>query len=191
MLKASEEVPMLPPGVSSAAELPGRWWVGHTKSRFEKAFARDLLERGIVFFLPQVERVRVFGGRKRRILLPLFPSYVFFCGDEESRVTAMRTNRLCRTIDVSEQDKLVSECSAIEQALAGGAGLDPWPGLSLGRRCRVTAGPLRGIEGTVIRKDGRTRIVLQVSVLGLGASLEIDADFLEPTEEHQHAGSGA
>ena len=180
MLKNSEEPSMLPPGVASVGELAGRWWVAHTRSRFEKAFARDLLGRGIGYFLPLVKRVRVVGGRKRRILLPLFPSYVFFCGDEESREIAMKTNRLCQTIPVTDQDKLLSQCASIEQALAGGAELDPCPGLAVGRRCRVTAGPFRDMEGTVIRKDGRSRIVLEISTLGLGASLEVEADLLEP-----------
>jgi len=187
MLKASQEPPMLPPGVSSMAELSGRWRVAHTKSRFEKAFARDMLSRGIGYFLPLVERVRVLGGRKRRILLPLLPSYVFFCGDEQSREIAMKTNRLCQTIEVADQDKLLSECSAIERALGDGAELDPFAGLAAGRRCRVTAGPFQGIEGVVIRRDGQTRIVLEISTLGLGASLEIEADLLEPIDEHGRA----
>ena len=187
MLKCSQEPPMLPPGVSRTAELSGQWWVGHTKSRFEKAFARDLLVQGVGYFLPLVERARVCGGRKRRILLPLLPSYVFFCGQEESRVIAMRTNRLCRTIEVADQDTLQSECAAIEQALASGANLEPFGHLAAGQRCRVTAGPFRGVEGTVIRADGQARIVLEISALGVGASLEVEADFLEPIEDRVQA----
>jgi hypothetical protein len=36
------------------------------------------------------------------------------------------------------------------------------------------------MEGTVVRWDGRTRIVLEIGILGRGASMEIDADLLEP-----------
>jgi hypothetical protein len=41
---------------------------------------------------------------------------------------------------------------------------------------------LQGIVGTVVRRDNETRLVLQVSMLGQGASLEIDTDLLEPAE---------
>ncbi|MDY7009306.1 MAG: transcription termination/antitermination NusG family protein [Planctomycetota bacterium] len=180
MLKISEEPPMVPPGVSSIAELSGKWWIAHTKSRFEKAFARDLLHRGIGYFLPLVRRVKIIGGKKRQTSLPLFPSYVFFCGNEESRTIAMKTNRICQTIEATDQEKLLSECISIERALAGDARLDPCQGVSVGQRYRVVAGPFRDIEGTVIQKDGRNRIVLEISILGLGASLEIEADLLEP-----------
>ena len=98
MLMASQEPPMLSIKANSIAESTERWLVAHTRSRFEKAFARCLLSCGIGYFLPLVKRTRLAHGRKRRVFLPLFPSYVFFCGGEEARLTALGTNRLCGTI---------------------------------------------------------------------------------------------
>ena len=103
MLKVSQNPPMRPPRHESVACMEGRWWVAHTRSRFEKAFAWDLAARGIAYFLPMVQRVRLSGGRRRRVFLPLFPSYVFFCGGDKDRYSAMATNRLCRTLDVADQ----------------------------------------------------------------------------------------
>jgi transcription antitermination factor NusG len=57
--------------------------------------------------------------------------------------------------------------------------MDPYPFAAVGRRCRVTAGPLEGMEGIVVRRDKLARLVLEVSILGQGASVEIDADLLE------------
>jgi len=163
-------------------ELPGRWWVAHTKSRFEKAFAKELLARGIGYFLPLVEQVTFSGRRRRPARVPLFPGYVFFCGDESARYAAMRTNRLARTLEVPDQCRLINELAAIEMALAHGAQLDPYPFAAVGRRCRVAAGPFRGIEGIVLHRSRTTRLLLQVAVLGQGASIEIDAGLLEPAE---------
>jgi len=180
MLRLTDNPPTLSPQHASLAELPGRWWVGHTKSRFEKAFAWDLLRRGIGYFLPLVERLRVSGGRKRHVVAPLFPSYVFVCGDDEDRYTAMTTNRLCTTIEVPDQEKLVAELVAIERALSAKAALDLYAFAVAGQRCRITAGPFEGLEGVVVRRNGTARIVLYVGILAQGASMEIDADLLEP-----------
>jgi len=180
MLKASLEPPMMPPGISSPAELQGHWWVAHTKSRFEKALARDLLDQGIGYYLPLVTRVRIVGRKKRRVRQPLFASYVFICGDENSRAAAMETDRICATLPVADQEQLMSELAGIEKALAGGAELDPGHTFQAGRRCRVSAGPFQGIEGVAVRQEGRTRIMLEISTLGVGAGLEIEADLLEP-----------
>jgi len=185
MLKLSENPPVLSPGVESLLELQGRWWVAHTKSRFEKAFAWDLHREGIGYFLPLFECVRTNGGRKRHVMKPLFPGYVFFCGDAGDRYKAMTTDRLCQTIDVLDQEKLVAELSAIEKALNAKVQLDPYPFAVVGQRCRVKSGPFVGMEGIVVQRNCTARLVLGVSVLGQGAVLEIDTDMLEPVDSEE------
>lgn len=180
MLKLSENPAILTSEVESLAELTGTWWIAHTKARFEKVFAWDMLSRGIGYFLPMWEKVIFSGGRKRRVMMPLFTSYVFFCGTDEDRYRAMATNRLCQTIEVFDQDRLVQELTRIEKALVGKAIIDHYPRLPVGSRCRITSGPMMGAEGVVIeRNNTKARMVLEVTILGRGALIEIDADLLE------------
>ncbi len=82
-----------------------------------------------------------------------------------------------RTLVVRPFDR--ANVAAIEKALAGKAQLDRYPSLAVGRRCRIKAGAFRGLEGIVVRRNKLTRIVLQVSILGQGAAMEIDGDLLE------------
>ncbi len=180
MLKESENPPCLCPWVDTIRDLDGTWWAAHTKSRNEKALAWDLLERKIGYFLPLYERVRMSGGRKRRVMLPLFPSYVFLCSDEKGRYEAMTTNRVCQTLEVPDQEKLIRELGTIEKALKSKAELDPYPHAAEGKVCRIVSGPFEGLEGVVIRRSKVSKIVLQVSFLSMGALLEIDAGLLEP-----------
>lgn len=181
MLKQSENPAILTPQVQSLTELTGTWWVGYTRPRFEKAFAWDLLGHGIGYFLPMREKVTFSGSRKRRLMTPLFPSYVFFCGTEQDRYKAMTTNRVCQTIEVANQKALIDELASIEKALLSKVVIDSYPSLPVGRSCRIISGPMIGIEGVVIRRDqGKTRMVLEVTILGQGALVEIDADLLEP-----------
>lgn len=181
MLKFSDNPAILTPRVQSLTELSGTWWAAHTKARFEKAFARDMSCHDIGYFLPMWEKTTFSGGRKRRVMVPLFTSYVFVCGTELDRYTALATNRLCQMIDVSDQDGLVEELSRIEMALLNRVIVDHYPRLPVGNRCRVLAGPMEGAEGVVIeRKDSKARMVLEVSILGQSAVVEVDADSLTP-----------
>jgi transcriptional antiterminator RfaH len=181
MLRLSENPTILTPGVESLTQFHGTWWVAHTKARFEKAFAWDMLGRGIGYFLPMREKVTFSGGRKRRVMIPLFTSYVFFCGTEKDRYIALTTNRLCQVIEVFDQEELISELAAIEKALLYKADLDIYPHLPVGSRARIISGPMTGTEGVVIeRKNSTARVVLEVTILGQGAVIEIDADILEP-----------
>jgi hypothetical protein len=73
--------------------------------------------------------------------------------------------------------------SAVERALRGSVRLDPYPHPVIGQRCRVSSGPFEGIEGTVVSQSRLARLVLEVGILGQGASMEVDADLLEPVDE--------
>ncbi len=83
-------------------------------------------------------------------------------------------------IKVVDQGVLIKELKAIETALRSKVELDLFPQLARGQRYRVIAGSLKGMEGVVINQNKRARVVLEVSILGQGAMMEIDTDLLEP-----------
>src|ERR1700733_5277722 len=99
MLHPSDNPPILNPEGGIIAAPGQRWFVAHTKARFEKIFAWDLHAKHIAYFLPLIDRLSVSGGKKRKSLIPLFPSYVFFRGDEMGRYAHTTTGRLCRGIE--------------------------------------------------------------------------------------------
>jgi len=75
MLKFTDNPPILTPGVESLRDLDGTWWMAHTRPHFERAFAWNLKSRGIGYFLSMCEYVIFSGGRNRRGMKLLFPSY--------------------------------------------------------------------------------------------------------------------
>jgi len=178
MLKLSENPPIVWPA-ATLSELRGEWWAAHTKARNEKALANDLSRDGIAYFLPLVKRAVFSGNRKRIAMIPLFPSYLFFCGDGDDRYRALTTNRICRTLRVKDQYKLIRELCAIETALAHDAPLVPHPLPAEGQLCRITRGTFAGLEGIVISRKSKARVVLQVSFISQGASMEVDPDIIE------------
>jgi hypothetical protein len=183
VLKFQDNPPALSLGpAASVRDVAGTWWVAHTKARFEKAFAADLAGRDIHYFLPYIERVRFSGGRNRRLLIPLFKSYVFFCGGDGERHAALKTGRLCQVIPVHDQGRFISEIAALEQAVRNGVPLHPYMGIAVGRRCRVTAGPMENLCGVVIRVASTAHVVMEVKMLGQGALLELNPELLEPVD---------
>ena len=183
MLKVSDNPAVLYPEDSGFEGSEGLWRVAHTKARNEKAFAWVLAKNEIQYFLPLREKVSVRGGRRLKSLLPLFSGYVFFCANEEQRHTALTSNRIAQVIEVIDQVGLKDELSQIHVALCSGLPVDPHPHLKNGDRCRVVGGPLRGAEGFVVRRKNVCQVVLQVSILGQAAGVEIDTDLVEPIQE--------
>lgn len=183
MLKYSENPPVRHPAAVPLESLPKRWCVAHTKSRNEKVLANVLLSWDQPYFLPMVERVHVRRSRKVRSVLPLFPGYVFFTGDESTQYRVMTTNRVARIISVPDQNRLVQELKQLQRALDAGADLQPYPFLPQGTRCRITSGAFKGLEGVVQRTKGAAQLVLQVEALGQAVALEIDIAMVEKVSE--------
>jgi transcription antitermination factor NusG len=180
MIALRDNPPAISPDTTSLVDIAGPWWVAHTRSRHEKALAFDLLKCGVAFFLPMIEKTTVIRGRRFRGMHPLFPGYLFFAGDHEARYQALSTSHVAQVISVLDQARLVHELAQIERALTAQAGLDPFPYLKKGVRCRVVAGSLQGTEGVVVRRRGVTRLVLQVDMLGQAVAAEVDPSLVEP-----------
>ena len=156
-----------------------RWWLLHTKSRQEKAVSRDLHSRQIGFYLPLLRRQSLVRGRLFESLAPLFPSYVFLFGTDEDRITALRTNRLAAAHAVADDESLRVDLEQIARLIATGAPLTPEARLEPGQRVRVKSGPCIGFEGTLIKRHGKSRLVVRVEQLFQGASVEIEDYRLE------------
>ena len=166
---------------SNLSTIPGTWAVLHVKSRHEKALACDLYRLGLDYFLPMVCRRRSHGGRLARVLVPLFPGYIFVAWrDHEDRYRALATHRVARVIEVADQTRIVRELEQIRRAVHTPHQVDLYPGIKRGRRCRVVGGSLEGLEGVVVMRRGSGRIHLEMHMLGRSAVVEIDAMLLEP-----------
>ena len=83
-----------------------RWWVLHTRSRSEKSLARRLVAHNVIFYLPLYQRRQRYQRRLVVSHLPLFPSYLFLLGNEETRITAFDTKLVVGSIEVFEQRQL-------------------------------------------------------------------------------------
>jgi transcriptional antiterminator RfaH len=183
LLKVNENPPVAWPEGTSLRDFVGLWWVAHTKSRNEKALAKDLLQKNISYFLPMSWKVRRQKGRTIRSLLPLFSGYLFFCGQESQRIEVLKTNRVANLLTVSDQQKLIDELSQIEKAIRTGAALTPHHYIKTGQYCRVLGGPLAGLRGIVAKTRGTARLLLQIDMLGQATSVEIDTDMIEAIDE--------
>ena len=162
--------------------LPPKWIVLHTKSRQEKAVARHLKASGCVFDLPLIERTTMSHGRKHQSEVPLFSGYVFLKGEKQEAYDAMATKRVCNIIEVKDQTNLEHELALIHHAIQSGLPIQEYPQIAIGTRCRVKSGPLKGVEGIVIKEARRTCLILHVETLGRGASVEIEQDLLQPVD---------
>ena len=156
------------------------WWVIYTRSRQEKALARDLFTSQIPFYLPQVATDHLIRRRRVRTFAPVFPGYVFLFGTPEERVDSLKTNRISRILPVDAQDELHRDLQQLAELIAIGAPLTVEQRLCAGRQARIRSGPLAGFEGTIVQRRGTDRLLIAVNFLHQGVSIEINDFMVEP-----------
>ena len=171
--------PMLWPESLFDAPQDGQWWVLHVKPRAEKALARKCFTRQARFFLPQSRQPRG-PGRLKDSYAPLFPGYVFLFGGAEDRVVALQTNLVVKVLSVPDQHELFEDLRRIHRVIESDLAILPEERLQPGMPVSIIDGPLAGLQGTVIRRKNKMTLMLKVSFLQQGASVEIESWMVEP-----------
>ena len=157
------------------------WWVLYTLARREKDLMRRLKAMNVGFYGPMCPRKnRSPNGRVRVSHVPLFAGYVFLYGNEDDRLKALTTNCISRTLPVNDASSLVSELRNIRRLIDSNAPLTPESRLEPGARVRVKNGPLKGVEGTVVQRRGKERLLVAVEFLQQGASVALEDFRVEP-----------
>lgn len=159
----------------------GRRWVAfYTLSRREKDLMRKLEAGGVAFYAPLVcRRLRSAGGRTRVSHVPLFPGYVFSVVDDDQRRFALGTHTVSRCLVVPDAASLCDDLRTIKRLIDSEHPLTPEARIESGQPVRIRSGPLRGLEGAVVRRRGEQRLVVAVRFLNQGASLELEDVDLE------------
>ena len=156
------------------------WVVLHTRPRCEKKAADYCDRNAIPKYLPLRKKVHRYGSREREFSSPLFPGYLF-CIVTAVQKSEVRQNRyVANLLEVLDQATLVDQLRQIDRALTVGDVIEVMPYLETGRRVRVTSGPLKGLEGMVLRIKGKTRVIINVDMIQQSVAVEVDNALLSP-----------
>ncbi len=163
--------------------LEPRWYAAYTSANREKRVAVQMGLRSVEHFLPLYESVRRWKDRRMMLHLPLFPGYLFVRIALRDRLQVLQVPGVARLVGFNGLPCALSasEIATLQACLARKACLEPHPYVRVGRRVRVKAGPLEGLEGIVIRKKNRLRFVLSLDLINRSVAVEIEAADLEPT----------
>ena len=119
--------------------------------------------------------------QRRRVTVekPLFPGYFFAAFDADGRRNLLQTNHIVRILKPHSRRVFLHQLAQIRRALRADPTLTTEIAFSTGKRVRITGGPFMGIEGVVHTLKGRTKICLNVEMIGQAVAVEVDREFLE------------
>ncbi len=155
-----------------------RWYALYTRSRHEKSIAQQLAGKGMEYFLPLFEALHRWKDRRVRVSIPLFPGYIFVRMQATERRTVISVPGVVTIVGTAAGPIAVpdEELEALRTCVSQQAPLQPCPYLAVGRKGRVTAGPLADMEGILLRRKGRLRLVLSITLINRSVAVEVDAE---------------
>lgn len=153
------------------------WYALYTRHQHEKCVAGTLTGRGFEIFLPLYNALHRWKDRTKQLALPLFPSYVFVQSSLDRRTDILSVPGVFGFAGSPARPSVIPdiEIEGIRRAMQNNLLIEPHPFLDCGDRVRVVNGPLQDIEGILVRKRNRFRLVLSIEMLGRAAAVEVDA----------------
>lgn len=158
------------------AEALARWYAVCTFYRHEKVIADRLKSKDVETYLPLYWAVHSWGQRRVKLELPLFPGYVFVKTELTRKARILEHPGIIRFVGFNGRPTPLAdeEIERLRTSL-NACKAEPHPYLSAGRRVRIKSGLLTGVEGTIVRRKGAVRLVVQIDVIQRAILLELDA----------------
>lgn len=164
---------------------PLDWYVVHTTPQREKTVANQISNLGMEFFLPTYKTVRQWSDRKKKVELPLFPNYVFVHTSERERHLLFSISNLVKFVSIERKPVKVreSEIATVKRVLeADDVDLGEANYFETGSKVRIAQGQLAGLEGRVLKQNGKSRLLIRIDELRKAFSINIATSLLESAD---------
>jgi transcriptional antiterminator NusG len=136
------------------------WYAVHTRSRHEDKAHAGLVLKEFNAFLPKIEVWSRRKDRKKKILLPMFAGYLFIelaNLSPETRVEVLKTFGVVKILGNPSGSEPVpvpdATIAAIQKIINSKVEIQHFQYPDVGGRARITDGPFKGVEGTVVTTD--------------------------------------
>jgi transcription antitermination factor NusG len=170
------------PSINETSTAPN-WFAVYTTCRHEKRIAQHFTQRQIEHYLPLYRSERKWRDGSRVTLdLPLFPGYIFVHIRKSERVSVLSVPGALAVVGGTRGEPAPLPDLSIEALRAGLAErrVEPHPFLRIGQQARVRSGAFAGMQGVVVRKKSKFRVVLTFDLIMQSIAVEMDEHDLEP-----------
>jgi transcription antitermination factor NusG len=171
-----------------------RWFAVYSGYKREKKVVALLAKKGIKAYVPLQKLTRYYTSKTKQVEIPLISCYVFVQIVQSEYVPVLETQFVQRFLKINQNllaippkeidllKRIVGEITDIEIDTAS------W---QQGDKVEVIAGQLTGLQGTLVEKRGKHRLIITLHTLGYDLSLEINRNLLRKLRTNRGLGSSS
>jgi len=149
------------------------WYALYTNPRQEKKVATRLQQLGIEVYCPIIIQVRQWSDRKKKVEVPLLPSYVFVKLESKERNQVFQVSGVVRYLYWLGQPAVIKEDEIVQMQnwLLGTVTSFEINSIQSGDTYEISSGPFIGKKG-IVDKVGPYQITLILEQLGVKITLK-------------------
>ena len=156
-----------------------KWYAVHARSRHENVVYDGLKKRELEVFLPKVQVLSRRKDRRKIILVPLLPGYVFVNSDlnPSHYWDIIKTYGVVRIIGTKGKPVPVKEQEILSLKTLDGTDrtVKNQAYMKKGNSIMIMEGPLKGLTGFYVRHKGQSdKVVVSVELLQRSLAVEIE-----------------
>ena len=161
-----------------------RWYALHTRSRFEQKVYDGLCGKSVEAFLPRIQIMSRRKDRRKKILVPMLPGYVFVRSllQAEEHLQILKTVGVVRMVGFRGKAAPANEEEISSLMILDGTDrtVQNSAYMKKGDRVIIAEGPLKGLMGFYIHHKGQTdKVVVSIELLHRSLEIEIEDWALE------------
>lgn len=164
--------------------MASEWYAVRTRSRHEEKVNSNLQKQSFNVFLPKIEVWSRRKDRKKRILIPLFPGYLFV----RCELTKIIWLEILKTLGVAYVVGLTDEptpipanqIDSVKKIVDLKMNLKLHPYVNVGDQVIVVDGPLQGAVGFYLSPNHeKGKLILSLDLLNRSVEVEMDGSSIE------------
>ena len=158
------------------------WYALHTRSRHEDRVYLGLTQKAFHVFLPKMEVWSKRKDRRKKIMIPMFPGYLFVelpTLDNEIKVDVLKTFGVVRILGKPRSAEPIpvpdDKIDAIRRIVDSRVEVQQLQYPKVGEPARIIDGPFKGVEGLVLNTDyAKELFIISIELLQRSVAIKVE-----------------
>lgn len=162
-----------------------KWHALYVRPRSEKKVANELIDMGFEVYLPVITVVRQWSDRRKKVVEPLFKSYLFVRSNEKEYYTVRSVFGVVKFVVFEGKvadvpDNQIAAIKKFVREYEGEDDLNVASTLKEGQMVRIITGGMKGLVGRLVSFNGKKRLLINIETVGQYIPVDIARSKVEP-----------